>query len=247
MNDITPVIITKNSEKHLAETLESLQDFRQIIVYDNGSTDSTKEIVNSFQNTKWIDGYFDGFGTTKNRAASFAETDWIFSIDGDEIVTRRLLYSISKLNLDNQNNLYKINRKNLFMGSPVKYSGWNPDWIVRIYNRKYTSFSSSLVHESVEVPENANIKKINGRLLHYAVDNVSDFLIKSANYSKFPRKNMKKYSPSIIFFRALFAFMKTFILQRGFLDGSKGLVISVGNFNGVFFKYMNYYYKDSNA
>jgi glycosyltransferase involved in cell wall biosynthesis len=241
IENITPVIITKNSELYMDECLKSLENFKEVIVYDNGSTDKTIDICKSYQNVKVNTGEFFGFGPTKNLAATLAKTEWILSIDSDEVVTPELLEEIKKLDLSNQNSVYKINRQNLFMKCPVKYSGWNPDWIVRIYNKKHTSFCNQKVHESIQIHKNTNVILLKGRLKHYAVNDLSDFLIKTARYSSIERENQKCYPPFVIFFRALFAFFRTYILKKGFLDGYKGLVISVGNFNGVFFKYMQKY------
>lgn len=240
---ITPVIITKNAKHHLKECLESLRAFKEVVIYDNGSTDETIKIASNFKNVKVHSGKFLGFGPTKNFAATFAKNDWIFSIDSDEIVAPKLIEEIKKLDLSNPNQVFKINRKNLFLGQEVKHSGWNPDWIVRIYNKKHTSFNDQKVHESIIIHKDTKVIPLKNRLIHYAVDDLTDFLIKAARYSSIERENQKCFSPGVIFFRACFAFFRTYILKRGFLDGYKGVVISVGNFNGVFFKYMQKYIK----
>jgi len=241
--EITPVIITKNSELHLNESLKSLENFKEVIVYDNGSTDKTINIAKSYPNVKVYTGEFFGFGPTKNFAATLSKTDWILSIDSDEVVTPKLFEEIKKLDLSNPTKVFKINRENLFMKSAIKHSGWNPDWIVRIYNKKHTSFSNQKVHESIIIHKNTKVISLKGRLTHYAVDDLSDFLIKAAHYSSIEREDQKCHLPITIFFRAMFAFFKTYILKKGFLDGYRGLIISVGNFNGVFFKYMKKYEK----
>jgi len=239
--NITPVIITKNSELHMDECLKSLKNFKEVIVYDNGSTDKTIKIAKSYPNVKVHTGKFLGFGPTKNFAASFANTDWILSIDSDEVVTPELFEELKELELSDSTKVFKINRQNLFMKSVIKHSGWNPNWIVRIYNRKHTSFNDQKVHESITLHKNTKVISLKGRLIHYAVDDLSDFLIKAARYSSIERENQKCYPPLFIFFRALFAFFRTYILKKGFLDGYRGLIISVGQFNGVFFKYIQKY------
>jgi len=246
IKNITPVIITKNAQSNLQECLQSLKVFKEVIVYDNGSTDKTIEICKSYANVRVHTGTFLGFGPTKNLAASFAKTDWILSIDSDEVVTPELFEEIKELDLSNPTKVFRINRQNLFMKYPIKHSGWNPDWIVRIYNKKHTSFNDQKVHESIILHNNTKIASLKGRLIHYAVNDLSDFLIKAARYSSIKRENQKCYSPFIIFFRALFAFFRTYILKKGFLDGYRGLIISVGQFNGVFFKYMHQYEKCKN-
>jgi hypothetical protein len=45
----------------------------------------------------------------------------------------------------------------------------------------------------------------------------------------------------VIFARSAWAFLRTYFFQLGILDGWRGLVIAVGEANGVFFKYMMSY------
>jgi hypothetical protein len=86
--------------------------------------------------------------------------------------------------------------------------------------------------------------KLQSKLLHYAVDDITDFLLKTAKYAKLKRKNQKRLTPFLAFFRASFAFFKSYIIKLGFLDGYKGLIIAVAKFNGVFFKHCYRYYND---
>ena len=83
---ISVVIIVKDGAKTIKRTLDSLESFNDIIVYDNGSTDKTLDIVESYKNVNLIKGDFFGFGPTKNKAASYAKNDWILILDSDEVI-----------------------------------------------------------------------------------------------------------------------------------------------------------------
>ncbi len=91
IKNISVVIIVKNSENTIKRTLNSLVDFCEVIVYDNGSTDETINIAKSFPNVNLVEGEFKGFGWTKNQAASFAKNDWVMIIDSDEVANKGLL------------------------------------------------------------------------------------------------------------------------------------------------------------
>jgi len=237
---ISAVMITKDAEAHLQESLESLRDFKEVIIYDTGSQDQTLKIAQKFPNVTIHQGPFIGFGPTKNEAASLASNDWIFSIDSDEVVTPKLLATLQALSLQSQK-VYAIHRQNLFLGRPIRHGNWGSDWVKRLYNRSFTRFSDAQVHESII---GKDIQKIPGHLLHYAVDEVQDFLLKAARYSKLPHPTPKKLHPVLAFGRALWTFLRSYIIRAGFLDGGAGLVISVSEFNGVFFKYIHGFYKD---
>lgn len=89
--NISVVVLAKNNEKTIENSLKSLLDFDDVVVYDNGSTDETINIAKKFSNVNLIQGEFKGFGWTKNHATSFAKNDWILIIDSDEVVDSELL------------------------------------------------------------------------------------------------------------------------------------------------------------
>lgn len=237
-NKISVTILTKNSSKYLKECLSSVAEFDEIIVLDNGSSDNTIEIAKSFANVKVYESPFIGFGPLKNLAASYANNDWIFSLDSDEIVGEELKKSISNLALENQK-IYEFERSNHYDGQIVTCCGWSPDKVLRIYNRQVTSYNDAKVHESI-IKKNMQVIKIEGKLIHYSFDSVEALLDKLQRYStlwaeqnKF-KKNSSLYKAT---FRSIFAFFKNFILQKGIIGGKNGFLISACNALGVFFKY----------
>ena len=161
---ISIVIIASNSQKHIRKCLDSVKEF-EVILYLNNSTDDTKKIASKYKNVKIIDGYFDGYGKTKNRAISYASNDWVFVLDSDEVMSEELKEEIMSLHFDNTNICYEVNRKNLFLEEEVKFSGWNPDWIIRLFNKKITKFSDVEVHESI-LTNNLEIRKLENRIIH---------------------------------------------------------------------------------
>ncbi len=237
---ITAVLITFNSAKTIQKSLASLKYFDNIIVYDSFSTDNTVAIANSFINVTVVQDNFYGFGETKNKAVSFAKTDWILSLDSDEMIPEALSQEISKLDLNNSNIVYKIKRDNIVLGRKMKHSGLANDWLVRIFNKNNHQFSNKLVHEKIELTTNSQIIKLQNSFLHFAVLDSNDFLLKIAKYSKLSadEKTTKKYSLLIIMLKTIFAFVKTYFLQLGFLDGWRGLLVAVSNANGRFYRYI---------
>ena len=242
LNKISVTVLTKNSEKYIKECLESVNEFGEVIILDNGSSDNTLEIAEKFENVKIFKNEFIGFGPLKNLACSFAINDWIFNLDSDETIDLSLIESIKKLDEKNINLVGFFYRKNYFKGKAVKFSGWNKDKVFRLYNRKKTGFKNVMVHESIKL-NNMEVKKLNGFIKHYAVDEVTDFLKKIKRYSVLERDGLKKLSIFSIVFRSYFAFFKTYILKLGFLDGWRGILIAVSDFNGVFYKYIVKYAK----
>ncbi len=236
---ISAVMITRNAGDTIAATLNSLAAFQEVVVYDNGSTDRTVEIARGFPNVVVHEGEFSGFGPTKNRAAGLASNDWIFSIDSDEIVAPDLLASIAGVDLDGIDVVYSVHRINFLRGKRIRYSGWQNDWLLRLYNRQITGLDDAAVHESVKPPPGGTVNKLEGELLHDSIRELGDFLVKIGRYAELRRQEQRPIkSPFATFFRSLWAFLRCYIFQLGLLDGWRGLVIAVCEANGVFFKYM---------
>lgn len=237
-NKISVTILTKNSSKYLRQCLQSVEVFDEVIVLDNGSSDNTIEIAKTFANVKIFTSPFVGFGPLKNLAASYASNDWIFSLDSDEVVSEELRKSIIEAKLENQK-IYEFERLNHYDGKVVTCCGWSPDYVLRIYNKHATSYNDAQVHESI-IKNNMQIVKLQGKLVHFSFDSVESLLDKLQRYSTlWAEQNKFKKSSSLLkaTFRSLFAFFKNFVLQKGFLGGKNGFLISVCNALGVFFKY----------
>ena len=82
---ISVVLIVKDEEDVLADSLDSVRWADEIVVYDTGSSDRTREIARRYTD-KGIDGYWDDdFSAARNRALEHATGDWILSIDADEV------------------------------------------------------------------------------------------------------------------------------------------------------------------
>lgn len=240
--NVSAVMIVKNGARTIEKSLESLTPFDDVIVYDNGSTDGTQGITGRYPNVRLIEGEFDGFGTTKNRAASYAKHDWILIIDCDEVVDDGLLHALKTEILD-PNAIYIVNFLAYYKDTQIRYCGWNNQKIRRLYNKRVTCFNNNLVHENIM---DKGMKKlfINGNMKHFSYLNLSDFMIKIDRYSTLFANNnvgVKKSSPAKAVLNAFYSFFRTYVLKRGFLDGYAGLVISFSHMATNFYKYMKLY------
>ena len=237
--DISVVIIVRDAEATLADVLHSTVDFGEVLVYDNGSTDKTIEIAKSFANVNLQQGEFIGFGKTKSHAVSLARNDWVFSIDADESVSDALRQSLEKLPLEVTTTAYRVLRHNYLMGKHVAHGGWGNDWLIRLFNRKHHDFNAAPVHEKVILGGSGRTERLSGSLDHNAVQNIGQFLVKINRYTEINRQASKKAIPLILVVaKTWFAFFRSYVLQLGFLDGWRGLVIARCRADGTFFKYM---------
>lgn len=242
MNKISVTLIIKNGERRLSQVLESLRSFSDVVIYDTGSTDKSLEIAKSFPNTRISQHPFNGFGAAHNHAAALAQHDWILSIDADEVLSPQLIQEIETLNLDPQT-VYDLPFHNFYNGKQIKWCGWYPETHIRLFNRKTTQFSEAMVHEGV-ISKNLKIEKLRAPVLHYSYDSLSDFLVKMERYSSLfaaQYKHKRKSSPLIALKHGMGAFLRSFVLKRGFMGGYEGFLISVYNGHTAFYKYLKLY------
>lgn len=241
IKNISCVMIAKDAEATLSKVLDALQEFEEVIVYSNNSTDNTDIIAQGYSNVKLINGEFLGFGPTKNKAAAIASNDWIFSLDADEVVTLEFVENLKKVSLDDKT-LYTILRTNYYKDSQIKHC-WGDDVIVRLYNKTKTSFTDKKVHEKIIV-DGFTIESIKGVVKHFPYSTITDFIIKLDRYSTiFAEDNVgkKSSSPLKALLNAKFSFIKTYFFKRGFLDGYAGLVIAFSHMATNFYKYIKLY------
>jgi len=244
IKNISCVMIAHNAQETLPLVLKSLQEFEEVVIYSNNSSDETENIASSFSNVTLVVGKFLGFGPTKNRAVSLAKNDWVLSLDADEVLSVDFINNLKNIHLDDRN-VYTIDRVNYYKEREIKHC-WGNDIIVRLFNREKTSFTDKKVHEKIS-DEDFNKVPLKGVVKHYPYSNVTDFIIKLDRYSTIYAQDnagKKSSSPTKAFLNSLFSFIKTYFFKRGFLDGYAGLIIAFSHMATNFYKYIKLYEKN---
>ena len=245
---ISVVLMVRDAEATLAATLDGLNGFGEVVVFDNGSTDHTLEIAGHYSNVRIHKGEFSGFGPTRNRAANLAQHDWVLSIDADEVPDAALLAALDALPLDDPKAVYTVERQNYLLGKRVKHAGWGSQWLTRLYHRGNHRFTEVAVHEKVELRGGEQAQRLGGTLKHTPMGDAGEFLVKMHRYTMLKADESRRtYNPAVILLKTVWAFIRSYILRLGVLDGWRGLLISVSEANGVFYKYIVIYSKRDNS
>jgi len=234
---ISVVIIAKNAQETIKECLGSLKEFDEIILYLNNSTDNTKKIALKFPNVKIFEGDFIGFGSTKNKAAEYAKNEWIFSLDSDEILNKKIIDEIKNQDFTNDRNIFIVKRENYFLG----YKTINKDLIARIYNKKTTRFNDNAVHEKIIINQNSNKIILKNSFQHLNITDINQTLTKMMKYTDLGAENKKTCFFLIVIAKSTFAFIQTYFLRLYFLNGWIGFTVAVTNANRRFYKYLKRY------
>ena len=248
--NISAVILVKNAEKTIAECLESLCAFGEVVLLDNGSTDATLDIAAKYPNVKiFHEPNFCGFGKMKNIALSKATNDWILSIDSDEVIMPEIVSQINAMQL-NDNTVVALSRLNYYGDRCMKCCGWYPDYVWRIFNRKYTRFNENIVHEGVETKPDSQKVYIKDAIKHYAADSMESIIQKMNRYTTLSAQEKHKKGKKASVIGAIFRFIHTFnmnyFFRRGIFYGYKGFVVSLLNASGSFYRHMKLYELNKN-
>ncbi len=211
----------------------------EIIVVDSGSTDDTVIICKEMGAQVYVHADWPGFGPQKNRALGYASKEWVFSIDADERVTSNLRAEIEQAMRKAEADGYYCPRLSQFCGQFDHHSGWYPDYVLRLFRRDAGRFSDSLVHESVLLT--GRTAKLKSPLSHYSYLTIDDVERKVEHYSTAAAQQMfqsgKQSSWLDAALRAGWAFVRTYFLRLGVLDGSAGLNIARMNARTTYLKY----------
>jgi glycosyltransferase involved in cell wall biosynthesis len=236
---LSVTIITLDEADHIAAAIDSVSWADEVVVVDSGSTDGTADLarakgarVSTRAWTGWID--------QKNHAASIASHDWILSIDADERVTPALAREIrGLLQGEPARRGYRIPRVTFHLGRWIRTTDFYPDYQTRLYDRRAGAWQGGRVHESVRVQGGPG--QLRGELEHYSFRDLADQVARLDRYSTLAARQMHEDGRRATVFDLVVhppaAFLRNYLLRRGCLDGSAGLIISAVNAYGVFLKF----------
>lgn len=226
---ICAVLITRDEERNLPECLAALAWCDDVIVLDHASRDHTVELARSLGAQVHESADWPGFGAQKNRAVALARCDWILSIDADERVSEALAREIRHA-ISSPGNLvaFSMPRLSSYCGQFMRHGGWYPDRVVRLFRRDKARFSDDVVHESLQV--SGAIGRLREDLVHISYRSLEDVLEKMNRYSSAGASKAaaagRRGSLSGALGHSLWAFLRTYVLRRGFLDGRLGFVLA---------------------
>jgi glycosyltransferase involved in cell wall biosynthesis len=229
MTRLSVTIIAWNEEERLRACLESVAWADEIIVVDAESTDKTAALAREFTDRVWVRPW-PGFAAQKNFALEQATCPWILSLDADERVTPELGNRIRRIVADGESaDGYAVPRRNLFWGAWVRHGGLYPDYQLRLFRRGAGRFVADAVHESVRVT--GRVEMLTEPLLHQSYRDLEDFVRRSNRYSSLAAEDWirrgRHVSVPALVLKPLGRFLSMYIVQRGFLDGWRGLVLAV--------------------
>ena len=223
---ISVVVICKNEQEMIKNCLESVKWADEIIIADNGSTDSTLEIAK-----KYTDKIFtfkgEDFASLRNKALEKAACDWVLYVDADERVLKPLKDEIRELIAGTGYSAFALSRKNIIFGEAVNYGPYKKDWVIRLFKKSEFETWVGKVHEYGKFKGKLGYSK--NSLLHLTHRGLDHFMMKALDWSKIDaRLRLDSGHPKMSAWRFLRIFKtETFnqlIIRRGLFGGTVGVI-----------------------
>jgi glycosyltransferase involved in cell wall biosynthesis len=238
---VSGVVTSFNEEHNIADCLESLVWCDEIILVDSFSTDRTPEIAQSHDKIRFFQRPYFGAGAQKNWALKHVQHDWVFLLDADERCTPELRDEVRELLARGPSHLaYTINRDVYFLGKQVRYSGWQHDRVARLFKTGTAYYENRRVHSLLHTTGDAPI--LRNSIAHHMVDRSFDeYAFRIARYGYWGAaqawRDGERCRPYHVALRPVWRFIRTYFLQRGFLDGQRGLVFCLLQAYGTYMKF----------
>ena len=223
--EISAVVITRDSEEHLDRVLGALDICDEIVILDSGSNDRTREIADR-HGASWFERPFDGYGSQKRHAVVRARHDWILAVDADEVLDEPGRAALEAIDWERQDpsECWRIRRRPFIGRREIRHGHWNPDWVVRVFNRRHNDFSVAAVHESVH--PTGTVRTLPGSLAHHSYRDLGEIIrtdyhrAKAASY----RAAGRRANGPVLAARAMWAFFWSYAIRRGWKWMKKGIL-----------------------
>jgi glycosyltransferase involved in cell wall biosynthesis len=225
---LTVVVTTLNEEVNLRECLESLAFADEIFLVDSFSSDGTLAIARAFPKVRVVQHEYFGSAAQKNWAMEQVTTPWLLIVDADERVPAPLANEIlALLEKGPDAKAYYLRRQNVFLDRVIRHSGWSTDKVVRLMERDAARYPNRRVHADLD-PE-GRTPTLLSPMIHYTCRSLAQYLDKIHRYATWGAADAfragRRPGAAELLFRPIWRFLRTYVVQAGFLDGRHGLVL----------------------
>ncbi len=232
MPRVSALICCANSQATLAQACQSLAWVDELVIVDSGSSDDTPAIAQQYAHRYHVEPW-RGYSGQKEFGLSLCSHDWVLLIDGDEECSPQLaaeIQALSDAELE-RHDLYLLRRRNFVMGRPVR--AWWPDWQSRFLHRQRCQWRGEVLHDGRQAPPDRT-GRFTGWIEHkqhsdagftdyFSGRRMDERLMLVAREMHAAGKRCRWYD---LVLRPPLTFWKFYLLKRGFLDGTFGLLIA---------------------
>jgi glycosyltransferase involved in cell wall biosynthesis len=237
---ISACIMTFNEERKIRRCLESVKWCDEIVILDSFSTDRTLAICREYTD-RIVQHVWLGYVGQRNLLRQHAAHPWLLFLDSDEEMSPALRDEIqAELAVHGDRFAgYEFPRLVYYLGRWIRHGEWYPDVKLRLFLKSRGRSEGVEPHDYVAV--SGAVKRLRNPVWHYTYDDLRDQMETVNRFSTITAQQKfvagGRFRWSDLFFRPLFHFLKGYVMRRGFLDGTHGLLIAIVCAYGAFLKY----------
>ncbi len=226
---LAAVILTWNEEAHVTDCVTSVRWADRVVVFDQFSQDRTVELARA-AGAEVIQNRFENFAQQRNAALEAVTAGWILFIDADERSSAEQAVEIRKLIVTGKYNGYWIPRHNYIFGKLTRFTGWYPDYQLRLLKRGCARYDPERkVHELVLLEGEAGYLTV--PFTHYNYRSLAQFREKQRRYVQYDAQILLEEGiqprPHKYITQPVRQFIWRYITLKGYRDGLHGLHLSL--------------------
>lgn len=236
---ISVYIIAFNEAEKVADAVRSVAWADEIVLADSHSTDDTAAIAESL-GARVVQIDFKGFGALRNEAVQACRHDWVFSLDADERCTPEAAKEMRERAEQGAHDAYFMPRRNFFLGREIRHSGWYPNYRQpQLFRKSAMRYEMSPVHEGYVLEPGSRVGHLRQAIWQLPFKDMAEVVAKMNRYSSLGASKRRQAGSSYGkgLRHAVWAFLKHYVVKRGFLDGWPGFVIALSYFEVTFYRY----------
>lgn len=250
MTKISAVIITFNEEKNIGRCIDSVRLLAdEIVVLDSFSTDDTCSIAHEKGAMIHQQG-FAGYIEQKNKALVLATHNYVLSLDADEAIDEKLLQSLIWAKKKKLLGAYSMNRCTSYCGKFIRYGSWYPDKKIRLFDKQVAKWGGENPHDKILLAPGQHVSHLKGDILHYSYGSIEEHVLQNNKFSTISATTLfakgKRTSWFKIIINPCWAFIRSYFIRFGFLDGFYGYIIAKNIAHLTFLKHSKLYQKQKN-
>ena len=237
---VSAIIVCFNEEGNIRACLESVRWCDETVVVDSRSTDRTLDIVREFTDRIFVREW-PGYREQKQFALDQARYEWVLNVDADERVSPELRSELQRELASGDPRIvgYWIPRLVYYLGRWWYRGGWFPDYRLRFFRRERAKWGGVNPHEKVIVA--GPTKRLSGRLLHFTYRDTSQHMTTVNRLTDISAQELRRRGRSgsrwDLSVRPAWRFFRSWIVDRGVLEGWPGLFVAA---TGAFYVYLKY-------
>jgi glycosyltransferase involved in cell wall biosynthesis len=191
LDQITPVILTRDEEANLERTLAQLTWARDVVIVDSFSTDATLAIAARFPNVRVFQRELDTLADQSNYGFAQARTSWVLLLDADYFLPQAFIDELRALEPRPEVRAYRAAFTYAVNGKPLRASLY-PARIVLLHREHARVWQDGHAHR---VLADGDVDQLREKIIHDDRKSFARFIARQKIYMKQEAEKLRSVDP----------------------------------------------------